>query len=253
MSVEGLDGLARAVDHLARTYSPEQCERMRANLAAHAAGEAPVPRHPLQRPRRFFYAGLPEQPWYERDEFPELAHVAEVLETSFSEIRSEYRASSQLVLDRYSSSALHQLPGDAWAGFTLWDRGRFTPSALTSFPRTCETIASLSAMLFPLSGEVVFLRLRPHTRVPAHSDSWNAQITCHLGVDIPEGCGIRVGAETRAWREGKVLFFDHSFDHEVWNDGDRDRVVLLLNLVHPALTRAERHLLAAIAERSNHP
>ena len=37
----------------------------------------------------------------------------------------------------------------------------------------------------------------------------------------PVACAhMRVDTETRTWRAGKVLFFDDSFEHEVWNDCD---------------------------------
>lgn len=46
---------------------------------------------------------------------------------------------------------------------------------------------------------------------------------------------IRVGNETRAWRKGAVLFFDDSWEHEVWNRCRAERVVLQLVMAHPDL------------------
>mgnify|MGYP003309273515 CR=1 FL=1 len=54
------------------------------------------------------------------------------------------------------------------------------------------------------------------------------------------GCRIRVGAEWRTWAEGRCLLFDDSFEHEVRNDTDRARVVLLLRFFHPDLAPAQR-------------
>jgi aspartyl/asparaginyl beta-hydroxylase (cupin superfamily) len=59
-------------------------------------------------------------------------------------------------------------------------------------------------------------------------------------VIVPEDCELRVGGEARRWQPGRVFFFDHSFEHEAYNASASERVVLLLNLMHPALTRAER-------------
>jgi hypothetical protein len=46
----------------------------------------------------------------------------------------------------------------------------------------------------------------------------NAQLKLHLGLVVPEhgrcSC-LRVGNKTRPWQEGRVLFFDDSFEHEV--------------------------------------
>ncbi len=46
---------------------------------------------------------------------------------------------------------------------------------------------------------------------------------------------MRVGNETRMWQEGRCLIFDDSWEHEVWNDSNSDRVVLLVNFWHPDL------------------
>ena len=38
---------------------------------------------------------------------------------------------------------------------------------------------------------------------------------------------------------GKALIFDDAFEHEVWNEADSDRVVLLFDLWYPELSSAE--------------
>jgi aspartyl/asparaginyl beta-hydroxylase (cupin superfamily) len=67
-----------------------------------------------------------------------------------------------------------------------------------------------------------------------------------LPLIVPEGCGLRVGNETRAWREGEALIFDDSIEHEAWNTSDRVRVVLLFDIWRPELTEGERKLVAAL-------
>jgi hypothetical protein len=46
---------------------------------------------------------------------------------------------------------------------------------------------------------------------------------------------MRVANETKAWRIGDVLFFDDSWEHEVWNRCPAERVVLQLVFAHPDL------------------
>jgi ornithine lipid ester-linked acyl 2-hydroxylase len=48
-----------------------------------------------------------------------------------------------------------------------------------------------------------------------------------------ERCRIRVGDEYASWNEGKVLVFDDTYEHEVWNDTEGVRVVLFLDVVRP--------------------
>ena len=63
----------------------------------------------------------------------------------------------------------------------------------------------------------------------------------HLGLAIPPESALEVGGRRQRWEEGKVLVFDDSFEHQVWNnDTSRARVVLILDLWHPELTGAMR-------------
>ena len=43
-----------------------------------------------------------------------------------------------------------------------------------------------------------------------------------------------------------MLVFDDSFEHDVWNDGDAARFVLIVDIWHPELTAEERRTLPAI-------
>ena len=38
------------------------------------------------------------------------------------------------------------------------------------------------------------------------------------------------------WKEGEVLLFDDSYEHEVWNDATSTRAVLIIDLWHPEIT-----------------
>lgn len=87
-------------------------------------------------------------------------------------------------------------------------------------------------------GEVIFSRLSPHTHIKSHCGPTNLRWTAHLGLVIPnksKDCRIRVGHEWVSWSAGKILLFDDSFEHEVRNDTDEERVVLLIRLWHPEL------------------
>ena len=82
---------------------------------------------------------------------------------------------------------------------------------------------------------------RRRCRIAAHTAPSNLRVRVHLPLLVPEPhkCGIRVADETRTWSIGEALVFDDAFEHEVWNDGETERVVLLLDLWHPDLSQAE--------------
>lgn len=50
----------------------------------------------------------------------------------------------------------------------------------------------------------------------------------------------------RTWREGEIIIFDDSFEHEVWHNGTESRIVLIVDVWHPELTDNERLTLPAI-------
>ena len=60
---------------------------------------------------------------------------------------------------------------------------------------------------------------------------------------------MRVGSETRAWREGEACVFDDSIEHEAWNrNPERLRVVLIFDVWRPELSETERGLVADLLQ-----
>lgn len=44
---------------------------------------------------------------------------------------------------------------------------------------------------------------------------------------------MRIGRRIVRWAEGETLVFDDTYEHEVWNDSNETRVVLLLQFNRP--------------------
>jgi ornithine lipid ester-linked acyl 2-hydroxylase len=68
---------------------------------------------------------------------------------------------------------------------------------------------------------VLFSILEPGKHLPAHRGPYNGVLRLHLGLIVPEPCerlGIRVENQIYRWREGEVVIFDDSYEHEAWND-----------------------------------
>uniref|UniRef100_A0A8C4MAX9 Aspartyl/asparaginy/proline hydroxylase domain-containing protein n=1 Tax=Equus asinus asinus TaxID=83772 RepID=A0A8C4MAX9_EQUAS len=85
------------------------------------------------------------------------------------------------------------------------------------------------------------------THVWPHTGPTNCRLRMHLGLVIPkEGCKIRCANETKTWEEGKVLIFDDSFEHEVWQDAASFRLIFIVDVWHPELTPHQRRSLPAI-------
>ena len=94
--------------------------------------------------------------------------------------------------------------------------------------------------------------LLPGTHIRPHTGTTNARVRTHLGVAVPDGdAAIRVtdagGTEgVHRWEVGKVLAFDDSFEHEVWNRAESARVVIILDFWHPLISAADRARFAGL-------
>jgi aspartate beta-hydroxylase len=88
--------------------------------------------------------------------------------------------------------------------------------------------------------------LGSHSHIAPHCGPINTRLVCHLGLVIPPDSVLRVGSEVKSWQEGKCLVFDDSFEHEAWNNGDSERIVLLIQFWHPDLTEAEMWALTEL-------
>lgn len=85
--------------------------------------------------------------------------------------------------------------------------------------------------------------LAPGTHLRRHCGPSNHKWRLHLPLVVPanvEAARLRVCETTLHWEEGKVLLFDDSFEHEVWNDADSTRAVLIIDLWHPQLDEQAR-------------
>lgn len=82
--------------------------------------------------------------------------------------------------------------------------------------------------------------LNPGVDIKEHHGDTNAIMRCHFPVQVPEGlptCGFAVNGEERSWEEGIPLVFNDSAPHRAWNHSDRDRVVLIIDVVRPEFAK----------------
>lgn len=91
---------------------------------------------------------------------------------------------------------------------------------------------ALSGLLeeFPYIVTAEFSMLEPNTHILPHTGFTDKVLRSHLGMVVPEGdLGIKVGEETRHWKERDWLVFDDSIMHEAWNKTDERRIVLMID------------------------
>lgn len=189
--------------------------------------------------RRRHYPGLQSQPYHDPAEIP----LAKYLETNFTAIRDEI-----LALDpfRFHPESEPIKRTGNWDVLFFYDRGRRIDENCNACPVTTRGIDNYSAMR-TIPGLIYVSRLRAGTHIAAHRGPTNFRLRCHLGIVVPEGdCAIRNGGETRSWHEGCCLVLDDYFEHEAWNHTEHDRIVLVIDIWHPALTPIEIKLLKGL-------
>ena len=89
--------------------------------------------------------------------------------------------------------------------------------------------------------------LEPKTRIKAHFGDTNALIRSHLGIlvpgDLPD-IGIRVLRQNQGWAEGKVFSISIAHRHFAWNNTDKHRIVLVVDVVRPELATQKYEIAA---------
>jgi aspartate beta-hydroxylase len=209
----------------------------------------------LQQPQVFYFPELPQIQFYERQQFPWTV----ALERETAAIRGELEAIlangerfspyMQPGADRPVFNTNGLLNDPAWSACHLIRGGEEVAANAALCPRTLEALRQLP--LCRINGRTptaLFSLLRPGTHIPPHHGYLNTRLICHLPLIVPPGCALRVGNETRPWREGELVIFDDTMEHEAWNKSAQLRVVLLFDIWRPELTEAERELVARMLE-----
>ncbi|XP_064909709.1 aspartyl/asparaginyl beta-hydroxylase isoform X4 [Columba livia] len=190
--------------------------------------------------------GLKAQPWWTAKETG-YTELVKSLEKNWKLIRDEGLA----VMDKKRNLFLPEdenlrEKGD-WSQFTLWQQGRKNENACKSVPKTCALLERFPEATGCRRGQIKYSIMHPGTHVWPHTGPTNCRLRMHLGLVIPkEGCRIRCAQENRTWEEGKVLIFDDSFEHEVWQDAENYRLIFIVDVWHPELTAQQRRTLPAI-------
>ena len=208
----------------------------------------------LQQPNSFYFPGLPQIQFYEREQFPWLQAVeaeAPAMRAELEAVVADENAFRPYVeQDPSRPQPANRLLGDpSWSAFYLWKAGEPVAGNAERCPRT---MAALEGAPIPRiqgrSPMALFSLLRAGTHIAPHHGLLNTRLICHIPLITPPGCRLRVGNEVREWEQGKALIFDDSIEHEAWNDSDETRVVLLFEIWRPEIEEDERRALTAMFE-----
>lgn len=188
--------------------------------------------HPLQTPP-FYVPGVPAHPYYDPAEFPFTKMLEEkypLIRAELEQVLREERGSFQTY--RGGHGGLHE----GWNNFFFYLFGERKQRAAELCPVTMSVLEAIPRLEHTLA---MFSALNPRSGLPPHTAPFNGIVRVHLPLIVPPGCEVTVGGEKRYWEEGKVMMFDDSFVHSVYNPSDSLRVVLFFTVYHPAFSDAE--------------
>lgn len=144
-----------------------------------------------------------------------------------------------LLADREQLPPLHEIqPGHGklstdhgWKTFVLCGFGHRSDHDCARCPETTRLLEALSHL-----SSAWFSILAPGKHIPRPAGVTRGVVRCPLALVVPrdaERCRMRVADRMTSWEEGRCLIFDDSCKHEVWNDTEEERVVLIVDVERP--------------------
>ncbi len=183
---------------------------------------------------RFFSAQslVEDKPFLDNKDFPFL----QMFSDNWERIRDEVRI---ILQNREEIPAFQDVSPDQkliatgknWRTFFLYGFGE-------QLKRNCAQAPFTTSLLEKVPNIEIswFSILSPGYHIPPHQGVTKGILRAHLGLVIPrkaENCRIRVDQQIRHWTPGEVFVLDDTFEHEVWNETEEERVILIFDFDRP--------------------
>ncbi|RTL61004.1 MAG: aspartyl/asparaginyl beta-hydroxylase domain-containing protein [Sphingobacteriales bacterium] len=180
------------------------------------------------------FSTVGNHPVFSNDKFPH----AQLLEKNWPAIRKELEAVMQFRDSFPSIQEIQQeqmvlTTDNKWKTFFLYGFGTKSERNCSLCPETARTLEQIPGLL-----TAFFSIMYPKKHIQAHKGLFKGILRTHLGMIIPDNnkyelCRMQVDKELIVWKEGEAVVFDDTYRHEVWNDSDDIRVVLLIDTIRP--------------------
>jgi len=121
-------------------------------------------------------------------------------------------------------------PDKNWRTFMINMMGDFNKEALKIVPETCKLLEGIPNLF-----QAFFSILDPKKSIPAHKGTYRGYIRYHLGLQVPKENPpqIRVKDTIYTWHNKESILFDDSWEHEVINNCNEERIVLIVDVLRP--------------------
>jgi hypothetical protein len=220
---------------------------------------------------------------------PTVRYVVDFLENNVDIIRDEYMQVAPTLPSDYDETGHSKdtLHSGKWEWHSYMNKGSIQGHFCTHFPKTSALLHEglrkhteengglkkvgendKNDILYPNLlfegtpfGFCFFSTLSGKSKIQAHTAPMNLRLRVHLPLIVPlakngsaddgrPACGIRVGPFVREWKDGSAMVLDDAYNHEVWNDTDDPRVILLVDIWHPDIPAAEKKAIVDLFQKA---
>ena len=139
----------------------------------------------------------------------------------------------------YFNQTLASSPA-GWTIFPLRMWNRPFADNCKKVPRTMEILNKIPGL-----SSCAFSILKPHTLIKPHFGDSDVMYRCHLTLKTPgglPGIGMRVEGKEIGWEAGKLFAFCDAHKHEVWNNTNGERWVLILDILREEFIAEEKQI-----------
>lgn len=177
-------------------------------------------------------SSIEDVPIIDKSQFPAIKPIEDNWEVVLSELKGILKHRDAVPLFQDVSRDQRKISiGNNWRTFILFGFGGKSEKNCRQAPETArllEAVPNLQSAWFSI--------IAPGYHIPPHRGVTKGIIRCHLGLIVPkdaESCYMRVDDQIKVWKPGEAFVFDDTYEHEVRNDTDEERVVLILDFDRP--------------------
>lgn len=173
-----------------------------------------------------------DRPVFDVHEFPWAVQVEQQADLIRGELQQVLQRHDELPNFQDVTPGVDTINTDnSWKTWFFFGYGIRCEENCRQCPETTRILESIPGMK-----TAFFSILSPGKHIPAHYGPFNGVLRYHLALQVPkqaQQCRIRIHDEVHYWRDGESLIFDDTYNHEVWNDTEEQRVVLFVDFVRP--------------------
>ncbi len=120
---------------------------------------------------------------------------------------------------------------DKWKAFPIKFYGEINETAKKLCPNLCNILNKCNDIHV-----AIISILEPGKHITPHKGPCSVILRYQLAIHIPKdknNCWIKINNQKYFWKEGESIIFDDTYIHEVLNDTNEPRIVLLMDIERP--------------------